>query len=456
MGVLVWLMPMVVAAAEDASPKRSTAYLLPVSLKATSSGDSMFKVGAGTIWAATEQVDMSVTGTYEVSTTNGIATFWGAGSGESGDSLPWTLGVTAAASGISDADEFIGPGDEHPITRAKDSAYAHCKQMCGVSSTPDVKTFCESRMTYLKDRAGQALFSVPPEAFCGGQQEMARAAEQEPDLGVSIEKKLEAAKACDARCADYGREGCTLPGWPLEDPVGFPTENLCAAGNRMYLEAESPFVRRFPPWNARLGMKVGRASFKYREARSQGAGVLLEQSKTPVIGKAGAAFSSILARGPVSLTLEGLANYRSEWTASKEKVSWCRPEGDVPLDDDDPSTTVPSEVCNEAVFKGPAHSNGVQLAAFIGGVDEARGNWRLSAGPDLLIGTGEERFLGLFRINAYLSVATASSENYKGLIRISPAIGVRSLKGKDGEFVAFLELAILGQRLLFSDEFDSL
>ncbi|MFP2900392.1 hypothetical protein [Corallococcus sp. 4LFB] len=92
----------------------------------------------------------------------------------------------------------------------------------------------------------------------------------------------------------------------------------------------------------------------------------------------------------------------------------------------------------------------------IGGVDEARGNWRLSAGPDLLIGTGEERFLGLFRVNAYLSVSTASSENDKGLIRISPAIGVRSLKGKDDEFVAFLELAILGQRLLFSDEFDSL
>jgi hypothetical protein len=73
-----------------------------------------------------------------------------------------------------------------------------------------------------------------------------------------------------------------------------------------------------------------------------------------------------------------------------------------------------------------------------------------------LLGTGKEQFRGLLKANVYLSFARASSDNYRGLIRLSPAIGFRTLKDGEQEFLTFLELAILGQRSMFSDEFDSL
>jgi len=260
----------------------------------------------------------------------------------------------------------------------------------------------------------------------------------------------------------------TLVGFGGDEVGDEPSAGLRLSVSLARLDLASPGGTAYPPLVLYAGGQVSRAPFTYlgpgpRRRVESAPPTLALQEVVEVPWSAGAAMIAVVqGRRTLVPTFEAEAGFASRWTPSARTATWCTPIGEVVRPGDPASSTStfdPAESCTTAALGAPGNSQELTLAAYAGAIEKAAGaTWRASIGFAAAIpmneAAAEDFRLGL-RAPFYLTLARApEGTDYRGLIRLTPAIEVRRLTSGTTDIVGFLELSLLGQRGLFPDLFD--
>ena len=149
-------------------------------------------------------------------------------------------------------------------------------------------------------------------------------------------------------------------------------------------------------------------------------------------------------------TMEVLAAFATQFEPSSTTVRACAPKGDFAVSG---STTIPLESCGDYTLGRPTRASSVQVA-FYGGWANAAKDYRLALGVDATIGLDGATSTALA---LPITLRLAGDGTYKGLLRIAASVAFKTEAGRPGALPVFgVTLALLGQRALFTDDFDRL
>ncbi|AUX38876.1 uncharacterized protein SOCE26_002560 [Sorangium cellulosum] len=459
---------------------RPTVVLVPMKLAGSTDGKGTAEVGVGVVATPSWWTDVNIGGvlTAKVDTPDGLATIIGVKDGEVEQPATWSFGVTLSLLYLPPRGPLPPEIRDGRESRAA-AAYAVCAPRCRASSiSPDDAPFCKARKEAIEHNAGEVLARRTqaddqrdqPAAFCKKAQAALTEADRDLASGKIDDKqhtdaKRAAFKSCLDACgtADEDMSFCA----PVElDPAAIGEGKTCALARetiyKPYYESHATsrdIPRLYPPLLLKAGAQVGHAEFTYRTADDGAPSRLVEKIDPVTPWSGGISVASIPSWGRYATTIEGLVAYSSSWKASKKTARWCSPVGDVARDEDERDPADPAESCQEATLNGPTNTKKFRIAAQAGIVDGYHGVWRLAAGPELSVPVedAEEEFsLGL-RFPFYVSFASAPEKlSYHGIVRVAPSISFTRMKDGTKDIGGFIELAILGQRSLFSDQFDAL
>lgn len=280
------------------------------------------------------------------------------------------------------------------------------------------------------------------------------------DLGAVLEAEIATSNGL------AGLIGLDRAGEVTQAPVG--SLRLSASLARLDFEGEGGSA--YPPLLLYFGGTFGRAEFTYL-----GPGPERRDTSLPPTYQADdlVAFPWSLGLAAVYVgtggarlapTVEGEIAFNSRWIGSSDTLSWCEPAGDVVsgLDPDTNAATYePTTRCKTSVLGAPANSQELSLAAQAGLIDKvANATWRAALGAKVVIPFNDEATDELrlsVRAPFYVTLARApEGTKYRGLIRLMPSLGITRLKTGDTEVTGLLELSFLGQRAMFSDNYNQL
>jgi hypothetical protein len=446
----------------DSANSKAVPVLLPVTLKGNTEGKSSFSFGIGAATAlGPDDISGMVTGSIE--TQGGLSTLFSATS-ESDDidqSPSWDLGVAVSYAHLHDSDTITSSaGLPHSVRVSMVNA---CRQSCKVS---DADPFCKA----YPQRVAKHLAGLTLENFCADQSEAATKLKNDNTLkdDQRREKLKELLVTCIQGCekspddAFCGRAALAAARDSAAD--AFTGNNICPGGKAIYDRHQDSIGRSvFPLTIVNAGIKVGRQKFEYRASAADTPNLLLSNTDYEAKWNTGASVTHIPKYGTIDPSFELQALVGSSWEASTKTVKSCAPAGDVPRKDPKPGEmlgpTDPGQTCKEATLGAPTQSSALTLAFRVGLFDGVNGNWRAAFGPEIRLPwtkDGGEPLELAVRLPIYGAATLFKDTEYKGILRLMPSvISTKNDKGEREIKVTF-ELALLGQRRLFTDQFDQL
>ncbi|WP_437982444.1 hypothetical protein [Sorangium sp. So ce117] len=255
-----------------------------------------------------------------------------------------------------------------------------------------------------------------------------------------------------------------------DDAAQTPTGTLRLSASFARLDFEGEGSSAYPPLILYVGGAVGRTRFSYLgpgpERRDQSLPpTYAPRELTAVPWSVGAAAVYVGEGGKkLAPTLEGQIKFDSRWTASTDTLEWCEPAGDV-VHGVDPITQstsfVPATRCRKEVLGAPVQSQELTIAAHAGLVDKvANATFRAALGAKVAVALNDEapadvRLSLRAPVHVTLARAPAGTE-YRGLIRLMPALNVIRSSTGGTDVSGTLEIAFLGQRAMFADNYTDL
>ncbi|WP_437975024.1 hypothetical protein WMF11_43810 [Sorangium sp. So ce295] len=255
-----------------------------------------------------------------------------------------------------------------------------------------------------------------------------------------------------------------------DDAAQTPTGTLRLSASFARLDFEGEGSSAYPPLILYVGGAVGRTRFSYLgpgpERRDQSLPpTYAPRELTAVPWSVGAAAVYVGEGGKkLAPTLEGQIKFDSRWTASTDTLEWCEPAGDV-VHGVDPVTQstsfVPATRCRKEVLGAPVQSQELTIAAHAGLVDKAaNATFRAALGAKVAVALNDEapadvRLSLRAPVHVTLARAPAGTE-YRGLIRLMPALNVIRSSTGGTDVSGTLEIAFLGQRAMFADNYTDL
>ncbi|WP_437277561.1 hypothetical protein WME90_40940 [Sorangium sp. So ce375] len=254
------------------------------------------------------------------------------------------------------------------------------------------------------------------------------------------------------------------------DSAQTPTGTLRLSASFAHLDFEGEGSSAYPPLILYVGGAVGRTRFSYLgpgpERRDQSLPpTYAPRELTAVPWSVGAAAIYVGQGGKrLAPTIEGQIAFDSRWTASTDTLEWCEPAGDV-VSGVDPITQstafVPATRCRREVLGAPVQSQELTIAAHAGLVDKvASATFRAALGAKVAVALNDDAPADVrlsLRAPVHLTLARApEGTQYRGLVRLMPALNVirRATGGTD--VGGMLEIAFLGQRAMFADNYTDL
>ncbi|WP_437588696.1 hypothetical protein [Sorangium sp. So ce1000] len=249
-----------------------------------------------------------------------------------------------------------------------------------------------------------------------------------------------------------------------------PTGTLRLSASFARLDFEGEGSSAYPPLILYVGGAVGRTRFSYLgpgpERRDQSLPpTFTPRELTAVPWSVGAAAVYVGEGGKqLAPTLEGQIAFDSRWTASKDTLEWCEPAGDVVsgVDPVTQSTTfVPATRCRREVLGAPVQSQELTIAAHAGLVDKvSNATFRAALGAKVAVALNDEAPADVrlsLRAPVHVTLARAPvGTEYRGLIRLMPALNVIRSSTGGTDIGGMLEIAFLGQRAMFADNYTDL
>jgi hypothetical protein len=456
--------------------------LAPLKVSGNTDGNAEFKAGGGLAIAINPDWDLSALASYRVKTTEGLSRLVATGD-DGTEPAPWwqvafSLSFARIGSVMSGSPVNRVQADQKVI------AYAACENLC--ADADSTEAFCKLGKKLRHERrqswAARNAIVFTDEAVCKGKRETVLKARQQFDLELSTCKnescanlardrflavKADLLVACTQEC-DAGRLRapdplfCGLEGLPMRPrPKDFSPDEFCDAGKKLWHENVEANARtsRFAPLMIDVGFRLGTEDFKYRAA-SDG-GVLAKKKDTKVPWAAGVSAYALLDDvGSLLPYVEGKAVFERSWKKAEDEVEWCAPSGAVARTDDPGSPTDPAETCSKAALEGPQTQGDLQLAVFLGWFDNGTGDVRAGFGPEFVVplASGDPRKA---QVGAAVPITLGFANlvtpvEYKGLLRVTPRATWLMNDDEATEFRATVSLELLGQRSMFSEEFDEL
>ncbi|WP_437563210.1 hypothetical protein [Sorangium sp. So ce542] len=457
------------ASPSDASDVEMPTLLLPVTLAGTTNGKGTLNFGIGVAYGVGDRYDVATSVTGSAATQDGLATLFSyRPSADKPDPIAtWDVGLNLSFAVLNDKRKLDVNASLPPEVRR--AMFDTCDRLCAPSSD---NNFCKSRATKLEERLGEwlskAADELSPDEFCVGQRKKVRDADATGDAAQRKSERETALKACVSGCAAGSADPfCASSTIATERGhlyLEYNGNNLCDEGKAMHRKYGDERGRSlYPAFLANAGFKVGWQQFQYREASGDAPDVLLEQTRTTRPWLVGVSLLGLPQVSRLNPTIEVQGLLGSTWDASTKTVRWCAPAGNVPEKDPEPGapvgTTHPGETCREATLGAPTKKTTLTMTVRAGLVDGARSNWRIAFGPDVSLAStsdGLEVSEFALRIPIYGAVTPFKDVEYKGILRLTPAVTLTPHDGARSDIRALVEIALLGQRRLFSDRFDQL
>ncbi|WP_441290639.1 hypothetical protein ACSRUE_09055 [Sorangium sp. KYC3313] len=254
------------------------------------------------------------------------------------------------------------------------------------------------------------------------------------------------------------------------DAAQTPTGTLRLSASFARLDFEGEGSSAYPPLILYVGGAIGRTRFSYLgpgpERRDQSLPpTYAPRELTAVPWSVGAAAVYVGEGGKkVAPTLEGEIKFDSRWTASTDTLEWCEPAGDV-VHGVDPVTQstafVPATRCRQEVLGAPVQSQELTITAHAGLVDKvANATFRAALGAKVAVALNDEAPADVrlsLRAPVHVTLARAPvGTEYRGLIRLMPALNVIRSSTGGTDVSGTLEIAFLGQRAMFADNYTDL
>ncbi len=477
---------------EIVDAKNSEMKLWPIlpnlKLSATTSGSANFEVGAGFHIAGKENVFV-ITPKFVLTTNQGIATLFDWNQNNFNAIAPWEIGLTLGYSKRTNED--ITGEVAHFYMPQWTANYDSCEKNCQETVPERNKSFCEVREKKLIEIARSSEEKL---GFYTG--------EILADKLVCAYYKKKAIKSFKATLKKMRESpGPSVDRTPLhKEIVSYWQQclNLCSENNiqsedkvwcydyekqkRPVLiqatsnEACSAQIKRekenlflYPPFSINAGFLASRSSFKYMGEMGD-SDIYTEMSEKQTSWKFGVSFASVvynneddpdkLSNHRLKLTLEGLVVTSIPWKASSNKVHWCVPSATVNPTGNAGESTVTSQVCKDSILGPPKGGDwSVDAKFLVGGVDTIRGFWRFAFGPMYSWDALTKKYsLGL-ELPIFLNFITTKKVEgrYHGLLRVAPSVEIFPEADEgDPSWQVLLRLSLLGQRSMFSPDFDSL
>ncbi|MFL5313206.1 MAG: hypothetical protein ACJ79H_22455 [Myxococcales bacterium] len=272
---------------------------------------------------------------------------------------------------------------------------------------------------------------------------------------VKTDAWTKAVAACTPGCADKEKSTEEKDFCDAKAHARVPTDisraKMCKAGRDIIDEWQKnrPDLRKHPVLVVNGGLRAGESSLSFLDgdaAHLKPAGPRSYANLTTGVSAIG-----LLGASRRTMTIEGFAAFKHAFEEG-DPAHFCAVVGGV----DTAAGTVPAEACSDTPVGAPTSTRSVSTALFLGLFDQAADSWRVSAGiqPDFpLGGTGKRRI----ELSMPVTFSLASTSlDYKGLVRVGPSIVWSTPRGKDTQMSFGITIAVLGQRLLFSEEFDQL
>ena len=459
--------------------------LIPLKVSGDTKGDAEFKIGAGVGKSLNDRWDLSILGSLRINTSKGFATLFKFADDEVKASPAWAGGLTFSFANVKREPDFEYDNARLGSEFTKGEAYKACNERCPSSDSGDAKDFCDASARHLKRARDRWVTKTAPmlaeDFICDSKKEA---------LGKAITARDQAKTKCAAdlvclrdvglrfdasrkplllSCAEECKPGpdrslddafCGVAGMPMEArPTDFDPEEFCPAGRDAWqkLEEKTRATLRIVPASIDIGGRLGSQQFDFRNEQD---GLLKEDDATKVSGAVGfSAYNVFGAQSQLKPFVEGIVLYESAWSAATDTAKWCKPAGMVARSDEDGAPTDTAETCSTAVLGTPTNKRTIMAAAYLGLFENYRSSIRVAVGPELTVPTMKETKrdfdIGIGVPIAFNFGTIAKGLEYKGIAALTPRVKW-TFKDGDGSFSAFVELALLGQRGLFSEEFDEL
>lgn len=293
---------------------------------------------------------------------------------------------------------------------------------------------------------------------------------RQPDSAICAVKTLAIAKCDEILKVEKGGNGkfacgkdsksekdkayCEVRG-AIGDGHNVDPESLCDAGAQLYDAVKDPksFQRRYPLAQIYVGALFGHNKYEFVDEVDAELSTLekREQSRYSTSALLGVTSVTNAGKPTLPLTVEFALSYRSKAISSTTPVRWCVGSGAFTID----GASVPAESCSESVLGAPTPSQTLKAGLFLGGTDITAERWRFSVGPEVSYDFVTRNRGVALKIPVTLRL-TPSTEgrgylgDYKGLIRLTPSLGV----DYDASAAAvgpkvLLSIDLLGQQDLF-------
>lgn len=260
---------------------------------------------------------------------------------------------------------------------------------------------------------------------------------------------------------------------PAQKAIEIGVNNLCPDGLSVYNNAignKGKLPQRYPPFLISFGGKLGRTQFEYLESTKEDGKVFTAEDEIKIPWNAGLSLAYVrspgdatVSSGSYSFTFEAIANCGTNWTASKTIAEWTESQGRLKKGKDGDGQSIYRDLTSsdKKPLGPPAENRELNAAIYLGGVNQRSGNFRFAAGFGARLVENEEAdtLASILFLEApfYWNFASDNKDNYKGLVRVAPAFQiVDNDDNKPNQVNFIITFSLLGQRLMFSEDFDKL
>ena len=440
-----------------AVPASAQVTVTQVSIDAATTGASEFRASGGGFFPLSDFGQMVLRASYRTVIWEGGGTLLSAAPGSLSFGTNWELGATAS---------LLVYHQKVDRSQAHRRAYEVCASEC--ANQPD-SAFCQwskleatKRLAEQKRKQSQKLSLCTQVAADAAKLEKAEKrigdmneGPEKDDAWVSLATKrgellLKCSSACDDPFSESDTAYCAhREALPQTTPTGVKDSTLCEQGQEE-LRRVGFVGPSFPSAMVNLG---GRGGAKQLTFLSGPEGTpLTKEDKLFAQWSAGVSAWKFLPSEDdhrEGWTMEVLAAFATQFEPSSTTVRACAPKGFAASG----GTMVALESCNDYTLGRPTRASTVKVA-FYGGWASAAKDYRLALGVDATIGLDGVTSTALA---LPLTLRVAGDGTYKGLVRIAASVAFKTEPGRPGALPVFgVTLALLGQRALFTDDFDRL
>ena len=265
-----------------------------------------------------------------------------------------------------------------------------------------------------------------------------------PDWSVGLSLNLaglfertDSDRAEDARLYSAALVLCHQTGTP-------DFKDLCPAGKRLFADKPTPNA---PKYMVSLGGRYGVKDLEYLVDADADGDYASDKRAAENYAVGASGYTTALP-----LFVEGMLGFQSGFKPSTTTVEYCSAVGTV--------AGAPAEQCKKGLLGAPTLSQDFIAVLGAGVVDPNVSTWRagfrFSVGVPAVESSATAADVG-FGIPFYVRFANLESTfKYKGILSVTPRIDVSIPKDGSPSVAALVNLAVLGQRDLFSAEFDKL